>query len=385
MAQNYYDILGVSKSASSDEIKKAYRKLAHKYHPDKGSGNEAKFKEVNEAYQVLSDTEKRGQYDQYGQTFDQAQRQGQGYGGFGGGNPFGGGFDFSGFGGEGVEFDIGDIFGDLFGGGRGRSNAARERGIDLEMPLTVSFKEAVFGFEKEIKLEKKDACKTCDGSGAKPGSKVITCSVCHGQGQIRSQRRTIFGNMATSVPCEKCEGTGQVPEIACDTCKGKGILRQQKNINVKIPAGIDDGQRVRITGEGELGYRGSKPGDLYLLIRVKPDKNFKRQGVNLYHDIPLSFTQATLGTKLQFETLDGSIEVKIPAGTQPGKVFRISSKGVPVINSNKRGDLFLTARVVVPNKLTKEEAKLIEQLGKLNGETVEVNPSFWESLKKNFS
>lgn len=386
MSKNYYEVLGVKKDASADEIKKAYRKLAHKYHPDKGEGNDAKFKEVNEAYQVLSDGEKRSQYDQYGQTFDQAQRNGQGFGGFGGqgGNPFGGGFDFSGFGqGGGVEFDLGDIFGDIFGG-QGARQARRERGIDLEMPLTITFEEAVFGVEKTLTLEKKDACKTCDGSGAKPGTKVVTCPTCHGQGQIRTQRRTIFGNIASSVTCEKCEGSGQVPEDPCESCKGSGILRQEKTIEVQIPAGIDNGQRVAIRGEGELGYRGSKPGDLFLSIRVKPHKEFKRQGYNLYKDLPVSFTQATLGTKIELETLDGRIELKIPSGTQPGKVFRVTGKGVPVINSTKRGDLFVTARVIIPHKLSKQEEELIKKLANLNGESAEVRKSFWENIKDSF-
>jgi molecular chaperone DnaJ len=386
MAKDYYDILGVSKSASADEIKKAYRKLAHKYHPDKGEGNDAQFKEVNEAYQVLSDDQKRGQYDQYGQTFEDAQRNGGGFGGFGGQNgPFGaGGFDFSGFGGQGgVEFDLGDIFGDIFGSQRSRQ-ARRERGIDLEMPLTITFEEAVFGVEKSITLEKKDACRTCEGSGAKPGTKVVTCSVCHGQGQIRTQRRTILGNIATSSVCEKCEGSGKVPEVPCETCEGKGIKRQEKTIEVKIPAGIDDGQRINIRGEGELGYRGSKSGDLYLAIRVKPHAEFKRQGVNLQKDLPVSFTQAALGATIQLSTLDGDIELKIPSGTQSGKIFRVAGRGVPVIDSNKRGDLFITARVVVPHKLSKEETELIKKLAELNGESVEVNKSFWENIKDSF-
>lgn len=388
MANNYYETLGVEKNASADEIKKAYRKLAHKYHPDKGAGNEPKFKEVNEAYQVLSDNEKKSQYDQYGQTFEDAQRNGQGHpgGGFGGaGGPFGaGGFDFSGFGGQGgVEFDLGDIFGDLFGGQRQRQER-RTRGIDLEMPLTITFEEAVFGVKRSITLEKKDACKTCEGSGAKPGTKVVTCSVCHGQGQIRTQRRTVFGNVASSSICEKCEGSGQVPEDPCSTCKGTGIMRQEKTIEVQIPAGIDDGQRVRVTGEGELGYRGSKPGDLYLSIRVKQHKEFKRQNTDLFKDLPISFTQAALGTKIEVETLDGKIEIKIPAGTQAGKILRVGGKGVPIINSTKRGDLFITIRVIIPHKLSKEENELLKKLAQLNGETSEVHKSFWENIKDSF-
>lgn len=388
MAQDYYDILGVNKGASAEEIKKAYRKLAHKYHPDKGQGNDAKFKEVNEAYQVLSNSEKRSQYDQYGQTFEQAQRNGggpgygAGFGGFGGqgGNPFGGGF---GFGQGGVEFDFGDIFGDIFGSRQTRQ-ARRTRGIDLEMPLTITFEEAVFGVKKSITLDKRDKCKTCEGSGAKPGTKIVTCPVCHGQGQIKTQRNTIFGTVSSAVTCERCGGDGKIPEVPCETCKGNGFLRQEKTIEVAIPAGIDNNQRIRVNGEGEVGYRGSEPGDLYLLIRVKPHKDFVRDGTTLRTDVPISFTQAALGAKVKVHTLDGDIELKIPAGTQPGKVFKLAGKGVPVIGSSKRGDLLVTARVVIPHKLNKKEAELLKEIAELNGETVEVNKSFWDSIKDNF-
>jgi molecular chaperone DnaJ len=381
MAENYYDILGVSKSASADEIKKAYRKLAHQYHPDKGVGNEDKFKQVNEAYQVLSNTEKRSQYDQYGQTFEQAQRNGGGFGGQG--NPFGG-FDFGGgFGQGGVEFDLGDIFGDIFGG-RSERAARRSRGVDLEMPLTIEFDEAVFGVEKTVTIEKKDKCPTCHGSGAEPGTKVSTCPVCHGQGQIRTQRRTIFGNIASNATCERCEGDGKVPEKPCHTCKGSGITRQEKTLQIKIPAGIDNGQRIRINGEGEVGYRDSVPGHLYIVIKVKPSKEFVRDGINLHKDLPISFTQAALGTKVPLKTLDGDIELKIPAGTQSGKVLRVAGKGVPVINSGKRGDLLITIRVIVPQKLNKKETELLKELAKLRGESVDVNQGFWDSIKDSF-
>lgn len=379
MPRDYYEILGIGKSASPDEIKKAYRKLAHKYHPDKGQGNEDKFKEVNEAYQVLSNSEKRTQYDQYGQTFEQAQRSGQGFGG----NPFGaGGFDFSGFGQGGIEFDIGDIFGDLFGGANRKQR--RTKGIDVEKPVTIDFDEAVFGVTKEISLEKTDKCKDCKGSGAEGDSKVVTCPVCHGQGQIRTQRRTIFGNVASAAVCDKCEGDGKIPEVPCKTCHGRGVNRQHKKLEIKIPAGIDNNQRIRISGEGEVGYRGSSAGDLYLLIRVRPNKDFTRDGFNLYKNIPVSFTQAALGAKVIVATMDGDIELKIPAGTQSGKVFRIGGNGVPFINSEKRGDLYVTARVVVPHKLSKKETELLEELAKVNGESVEVNKGFWNSIKDSF-
>ncbi len=384
MAKNFYEILGVAKTASADEIKKAYRKLAHKYHPDKGKGNEEKFKEVNEAYQVLSDSKKRSQYDAFGENYQQAggYNPGAGYGagGFGG-------FDFGGFGQGGyqgnVDFDFGEIFSDIFGNSSTRADR-RARGIDLEMPVTLTFEEAAKGIEKSITLEKKDKCKTCEGSGAEPGTKVITCPVCHGQGQIRTTRRTIFGNMAASTTCERCEGDGKIPEKPCHTCNGRGVLRQQKTLQVKIPAGIDNGQRIRVSGEGEVGYRASNPGDLYLTIRVLPSKEFTRNGPNLLKDIPVSFAQAALGAKVSVDTLEGKIEVKVPAGTQSGHVLRVAGKGIPIVNSSKKGDLMLTIRVVTPHKLTKKETELLKELAELKGESVEVDEGFWDSLKKNF-
>ncbi len=378
MAKNYYDILGVSKGANADEIKKAYRKLAHQHHPDKGNGDAEKFKEINEAYQVLSNQEKRQQYDQYGQTFDQAQRNGGGPGGYSGGNPFGGGFDFNGFGGDQVEWDLGDLFGDIFGVNRGGPRRS-SRGVDLEMSMTITFEEAVFGAEKTIALEKKDTCLTCNGNGAEPGTKIVTCPKCHGQGQIRTQRRTIFGNIQSSVACDQCEGDGKIPEKPCQTCKGSGSLRQEKTLQVKIPAGIDNGQRIRITGEGEVGYKGSSPGDLYLLIRVTPSKEFQRDGQSILKDVPISFAQAALGAKINVNTLDGEVELKIPAGTQSGKVFRLSGKGVPFVNSGKRGDMLVTVHVVVPQKLSKKEAELIQKLSEEGGEAAEVkSDSNWK-------
>ncbi|MDE2311898.1 MAG: molecular chaperone DnaJ [Patescibacteria group bacterium] len=384
MAKNYYDILGVSKAASADEIKRAYRKKAHEFHPDKGNGNAEKFKEVNEAYQVLSNQDKRQQYDTYGQTFEQAQRNG-GYGP-GEGNPFGG-FDFGGFGGQGgfnVDFDLGDIFGDIFGG-RQQRESRRNRGIDLEMGLTINFEEAVFGAAKTITLEKKDACKTCAGSGAEQGSKISTCPKCHGQGSIITMRRTIFGQVQSRTTCDRCEGTGKIPERPCHTCGGSGSLRQEKTIEVQIPAGIDNGQRVRVPGEGEAGYRGSSPGDLFLSIRVRPSKDFKRDGTTLLKELPISFTQAALGAKIIIKTLDGDIELKIPAGTQSGTVLKVRNHGVPYVNeSGRRGDLLITARVVTPGKLSKTEKELLKQLADVRGESVEVDQGFWDSIKDSF-
>ena len=378
--KDYYDILGVSRSASSEEIKRAFRKKAHEYHPDKNGGNTEKFKEANEAYQVLSDEQKKKAYDTYGSNWEAASRMG-GYGGQGGGNPFGG-FDFGGFqGAQGFDFDLGDIFGDIFGGRRQRTER-RHKGVDLEMRMNISFEESVFGVEKEITLEKREKCKTCSGSGAEPGSKISTCPKCHGQGQIRIQRQTIFGTIASSSACETCEGTGKVPEKACKACSGSGSLRMEKTIAVKVPAGIDDGQSIRIQGEGEAGYRGSQPGDLYLRIGVAPHKEFKRDGFSLYKNLPISFTQAALGAKIMAETLDGKIELKIPAGTQNGTQFRIRIKGDFHINdSGKRGDLFITVHVVIPGKLNKKEKDLLKQMAEERGETVEVDKGFWENIK----
>ena len=384
MANNYYDTLGISKSASADDIKKAFRRKAHEHHPDKDSGNADKFKEINEAYQVLSDNTKRQQYDQYGQTFSRGAGPGSaGDYGFQGGNPFGG--DFSGFGQGGVEFDLGDIFGDLFGG-RQQQESRRNRGIDLEMGLTLSFEEAVFGIEKEITLEKQDTCKTCKGDGAQPGTKISTCPKCHGQGQIRTQRRTVFGNVASAVTCDRCNGMGKIPESPCKTCSGNGVLRQEKTLSVKIPAGIDNGQRIRVSGEGEAGYRGSTAGDLYLAIKVNQSKEFERDGFVLLKELPISFTQATLGAKPIVKTLDGDIELKIPAGTQSGTMFRIRDKGVPNINNPKhRGELIITVRVVIPKKLSKKEKDLLKELADERGEVVQVDEGFWDSIKETFN
>ncbi len=375
MPQDYYQTLGVAKSATPDEIKKAYRKLAHQFHPDKGAGNEAKFKEVNEAYQVLSDQNKRAQYDQFGQTFNN--------GGFNPGAAGFGGFDFSNFsqGFGGVEFeDAFDIFSDVFGGSR-RSNSRRARGVDLEMELDLTFDEGVFGVEKELTLEKSDACEKCKGSGAMPGTKVKTCPKCHGQGQIRITRQTILGQMASAMTCDRCDGSGKVPEEPCDVCKGTGNKKRVKNLRVKIPAGVLDGQRIRITGEGEVGYKGSNFGDLYLRLHVSAHPQFKREGADVYADGPISFYQAALGAEIDVPTVDGTVKVKIPAGTQSGKVFRLKGHGAPILNGSGRGDHFLTIQVVTPVKLSKKEKELFKQLAEEKGEAVNIDESFWDKLR----
>jgi len=378
MAQDYYSTLGVSKSASGDDIKKAYRRLAHQYHPDKDKGNEAKFKEVNEAYQVLSDQNKRQQYDQFGTTFQNGGFQGQGQGFEG--------FDFSnfaqgfGFNGQNVEFDDPfDIFSNIFGGGGKKTR--REKGVDLEMDLNLSFEEAVSGVEKEISIQKNDACPKCNGSGAEPGSKVVTCPKCHGTGQIRVNRRTILGQMATVTTCDQCEGTGKIPEHACFECKGSGRKRRVKTLKVRIPAGIDDGQRIRVSNEGEAGYKGSNFGDLYLRLHVSPNSKFKREGENIYSDISISFYQAVLGTKVEIDTVDGKVELKIPSGTQSGKVFRLKSRGVPYLNDSGRGDHFVTCFVTVPTKLSKKEKDMFKKLADEKGEPIDEDEGFFGRFK----
>lgn len=375
---DYYSTLGLSKSASPEEIKKAYRRLAHEHHPDKGTNDAQKFKDINEAYQVLSDPDKRAQYDRFGSV------GGRGFPGGAGGFNQGYDFDFNNFnfGQQNAGFqDAFDIFSDIFGG-QGGQQARRERGIDLEMNLNLSFEEAVFGVEKEIALEKKDNCARCNGSGAEPGSKVETCQKCHGSGQIKIARRTILGNITSVGTCDRCEGTGKVPEHACQECSGSGQIRRIKNLKVKIPAGVENGSRIRMTGEGEIGYRGSKPGDLYLHLFVSKHSSFKRQGGDIYSEVPLSFYQAALGASVNIPTVHGEMKLKIPSGTQSGKVFRMKGQGAPIINSSSKGDHFVTVHVVTPTKLTKKEREIFKQLAEETGETVEVDESFWDRFMK---
>ncbi|HYE22767.1 MAG TPA: molecular chaperone DnaJ [Verrucomicrobiae bacterium] len=371
MAQDYYQTLGISKAASPEDIKKAYRRLAHQYHPDKGEGGDAeKFKQVSEAYQVLSDPEKRKQYDQFGTAF----QGGRGQGGFSGWEDFAQGFGYNA---NNVDFeDAFDIFSDIFGGGSSR-RPRRERGIDLEMDIELSFIEAVFGVEKEITLEKKDVCERCEGSGAETDSKINTCPKCHGVGQIRTARRTIFGQMSSVATCDRCDGSGKIADNPCKECQGLGTKRRVKKLNVKIPAGVDHGMRIRIANEGEVGYRGSNYGDLYLRILVADHPKFKRDGEHILSEVPISFYQAALGTEIDTDTVDGTIKVKIPAGTQSGRILRVKGKGVPQINGGKRGDHLITVTVVTPTKLTKKEKDLFKKLADEAGESVNVDEGFW--------
>lgn len=361
--KDYYEILGVKKEATAEEIKKAYRKLAHEHHPDKGNGNAAKFKEINEAYQVLSNPQKRQAYDQFGHA-------GPGMGG----TP-GGGFDWSqyqqGFGGQGfnVNFEdlggLGDIF-DMFTGGRGRERR-RAKGADIEASISIDFMEAVKGTEREITLEKYDACEKCGGTGAQKGSGTKTCPTCKGAGQVQQKRQTMFGVFATSAPCEECHGTGKVPEKECEACKGAGRIRERKPFKVKIPAGIDSGQSIRLEGKGEAGPAGVPAGDLYLTVMVKNNSKFERRGTDVLSEVKISFPKAALGTAVDVETVEGDVKLKIPAGTQSGKVFRLSGKGIKDIHSERKGDHLVTVKVETPTHLTKKQKELLSEFEEKKG------------------
>ena len=377
MAKDYYNILGVSKGASQDEIKKAYRTLAHQHHPDKAGGDEVKFKEINEAYQVLGNQEKRQQYDQYGQTFEQAQRQG-GFGGAGfswedlartggAGGPFGGGFRQ-----QNVEFDfgdLGDIFGDLFGFGRStgsrRSRRARQ-GQDIQTEMAVDFREAVFGTDKVVKLYKNVVCPHCAGNGAEPGTKIETCKTCGGSGQVVQVQRTILGSFQSVGVCPECQGEGKRASKKCRQCHGAGRVKDEEIIKVKIPAGMSEGETIRLSGKGEAGQHGASTGDLFITLRVKPDPQFKRDGDNIISEAEISFSQAALGAQVPVSTLDGEVMLKIPAGTQSGRVFRLESKGVPHLRSRGRGDHLMTVNVTTPIHLSRKQKELLEELAKEN-------------------
>ena len=375
--KDYYEILGVDKNASEDELKKAYRKLAKKYHPDANPDNkkeaEAKFKEVNEAYEVLSNPEKRKMYDQFG-TAD----PNQGFGGAGG--PFRGGngyYSYSstgGFDGFGDFGDLGDIFSSIFGGGFGgrsssRTNNGPKQGADLRYNVDITFEESYSGTQKEINVTRNETCSTCHGEGARPGTKKQTCSVCHGTGQIKQTQTTIFGQMQTVRPCTNCNGTGEVIPEPCPDCRGKGTVRKQVKVTVRIPAGIDTKQTIVLRGEGEPGAKGGAKGDLYITVRVKKHNIFTRNGQDVLCEVPITFTQATLGADLEIPMVDGSKEVyRIPDGTQPGTKFTIRGKGFKNINNSSQGNFVFTVLVQVPKKLTKEQRDLMMELAKTMNE-----------------
>ncbi len=366
MAKDYYDTLGVQKGATKEEIKKAFYKLAHKYHPDKKGGNEGKFKEVNEAYQVLSDDAKRSKYDQFGAGFENMGQGGRSYGGAQG-NPFEG-FDFSGasgFGNGNMEFDLNDIFSDFFGGGMGGGRGSRaqaRRGRDISTEIQISFADSIFGTNRKILITKTSTCLTCHGSGAKAGSKMETCKHCNGQGKIHEQRRTIFGTIANTKTCEVCLGSGEVPKDPCEKCKGKGVLRREEEVSIDIPGGVRDGEMVRMTGFGEAISKGTA-GDLYIKINVAPHPVFKRDGHDLIMSLNLKLSDALLGTKYPIQTLDGEIEVTIPEGVTMNEVLRVKGKGVPV-SKNKRGDLLIKLNIKLPEKLSRKAREVVEELKK---------------------
>ena len=355
MKKDYYELLGLDKKASKDVIKKAFRNLAHKYHPDNKTGDDTKFKEINEAYSILSDDKKRAEYDSYGRVFNgnTGPSSGSGSSGFGG-------FDFSQFtqdGGGGFEFDLGDIFGNVFGGGR---RAQAKRGRDISIDIELSFEESIFGVERTVLLNKVSKCNNCDGNGGERDSELITCSTCNGKGTIREIKKTFFGQFEQSTVCETCRATGKVPKLKCHVCHGAGILKKETEIKVKIPSGIDNGEMMRLSGQGEAVF-GGKAGDLYIKIYIKKHAVFHKEGKNLIMDLNVKLTDALLGGEQNISTLDGTIKVKIPEGITHGEILRVKGRGVPY-DKNRRGDLLIKLYIIIPKKLSKETRKVIEKL-----------------------
>jgi molecular chaperone DnaJ len=365
---DYYKILGVNKDASKEEIKRAYKRLAKKYHPDLNKGNkeaEPKFKEINEAASILGNDEKRRQYDQFG---DAAFKQGQGYSQQGFSSQ-----DFSGF----DPFDFDSVFESFFGGGRGRARRSNMRGNDLRAEISISLEEVSTGTKKTLKIRKNEKCSKCDGKG---GNGVKSCSYCHGTGQITDARRTPFGIFQTTTTCKACSGVGESLKNTCHNCDGSGIIKKEKKLDVNIPEGIENGSNLRLEGEGEAGYRGSQAGDLYILIHVEPHKIFERKGNDIYLEVPISFVQAALGTNIKVPTLDGQASLKIPVETQTGTIFKMKSKGIPYLHSYGRGDQLVKIVVKTPENISNKEKKIFEELGKELGEDLEPHKSFFDKL-----
>lgn len=346
MAKDYYQILGVSKNASEEEIKQAFRKLAHQYHPDKANGDAEKFKQANEAYQVLKDSKKRAQYDQFGSAVFENGGNGQGFGGF----------DFSGAGGF---EDLGDLFGGMFGFGGG-SRQRQRRGGDIQVDMEIGFAEAVFGAQKEVTLTKPSACERCGGVGAEPGTKMKTCKECDGSGVRVTTQRTILGTIQQKTACRACGGEGEEPEKKCTDCEGTGIENKRKTITLSIPVGVDDQTTLRVRGEGEA-LKGAQAGDLFVRLYVRQDSRFEREGQTILSSARIGFTQAALGDTIEVETLDGAVELKVPAGTQSGTQLRLKGKGVPS-GRGSRGDQIVIVEVVTPHKLSREQKKMLEDL-----------------------
>lgn len=349
--KDYYEVLGVSKGASDDELKKAYRQLAKKYHPDMNPGDkeaELKFKEVNEAYEVLSDSEKRQKYDRYGHAaFDPSMGGGSGFGGFEG---FGGGFNF------------GDIFGDIFGGGGSRARSNVIDGDDIEARVTITFEEAIFGCKKDISFARIEGCSDCGATGAEKGTKPEKCGTCNGTGSVTVQQNIGFGYINSQRACQNCRGTGKIIKNPCKNCNGKGFIRVNKKMEVSIPAGIDTAQRIILRGQGSAGRNGGANGDLFISVRVLPNDIFERDGNNLYCDVPVSFAEATLGAEIDIPVVGGKTEkFRIPEGTQSGTSFTVRGKGVPDVNTKRKGDLIITVNVETPKNLSKEQKDLLKK------------------------
>lgn len=382
--RDYYEILGVTKNVTSDDLKKSYRKLAIQFHPDKNPGDkksEEKFKELSEAYEVLSDPKKKQMYDQFGHSAANM-------GGGGGQGPFGG-FGGGDFGGANINDIFGDIFGDLFGGaqgGRGRGSRGGRRvraGADLETQVNITFEESFKGVEKVITLNKQASCEPCSGSGAKPGTQPETCKNCNGRGEVTFQQ----GFFAVSRPCTGCHGTGQIIASPCQTCKGKGKVKKTSQLSVTIPAGIDTGQRLKLTNEGEAGENGGPPGDLYIVVNVLDHDFFNREGADVICDVPITFVQAALGDEIFVPTLDGKVEMKIPAGTQSHKSFRLKSKGLPRLGQYGRGDQIVRVMVEIPSKLNAEQIAALKKFDELDKKDPRAHPlhkSFFDRVKELF-
>ena len=366
--RDFYEVLGIARNASADEIKRAYRKLAMEYHPDRNSGADAadRFKEINRAYEVLSDTDKRSAFDRFGHA---------GVDGAGGPAGFDGFSTFEGF---------GDIFDAFFSGaGRGGRRRGPARGADLRARITLTFEEAAFGAERELDYARLEHCDECRGSGAAPGSKPEVCPECNGAGEIRRAQQSVFGQFVNVSTCGRCRGEGRVIANPCANCRGRGGIRKSRQISVKIPAGVDDGQQVRLTGEGEVGERGGQPGNLYVLLDVQPHELFERLDDHILYDLPLNVAQAALGTSLEIPTLEGDMAFDVPAGTQSGDEFVVRGQGVPRLNSSRRGDMIVRATVVVPESLTEEQQTLLEELAETLGtpSLPHRNKSFLERLR----
>ena len=386
--KDLYEILGVNKNATDDELKKAYKKLAKKYHPDLNpddkKGAEQKMKELNAAYDILKDPQKRAQYDQFGFAAFQ-----------GGGGARGGGFGgfediFNGGGGGGFAFDMGDIFDTFFGGG-GRSRRQQqqgpERGADLRYDLSINFEDAAFGKEMTIKVPRMEKCDECDGSGAKKGTTPETCPDCKGSGMRQTTTRTPFGVISNARPCERCHGTGKIIKNPCEHCHGSGKIRVERDIKLNIPKGVDVGTRLRIPNGGQAGSRGGENGDLYVYINIKPHTIFTREGTDVYCEIPISFVQASLGASVEAPTIDGKVELKIPAGIQSGTVLKIKNKGIPVLRGEGRGDEFVKVKVLTPKNLTSRQKELLQEFEN-GGNDLKNHPekkSFFDNLKGLFT